>query len=271
MENRKKLYRERFAGIDRLYGAGAGLRLADKHVGVVGLGGVGSWAVEALARSGVGKLSLIDADDVCLSNTNRQSHALDGQFGRGKGEVLAERALAINPSMQMDVVPEFLIASNLEAMLARGFDVVIDACDSVRTKIDLVVACKRRKLPVVVVGSAGGRTDSTLVRVRDLSRTEHDALLALVRKRLRADHRFPRNPDRYFGVPAVYSMENVKYPHPDGSVCGVRPTLEPAAALMLECGGGLGAATHVTGAFAFAAVGRALELLLKPAMQQASG
>ncbi len=263
MERRQKLYRERFAGIDRLYGRGAALRLGGSHVAVVGLGGVGSWAVEALARSGVGRLTVIDADDVCLSNTSRQLHALDGQYGRNKGTVLAERALAINPVIHVDVVQEFLIAANLEAMLARGFDLVIDACDSVRTKLDLVVACKRRKLPLVVVGSAGGRTDPTLVRVRDLSRTEHDALLALMRKRLRADHGFPRNADRYFGIPAVYSMENVKYPHPDGSVSGVRPKLAPDAALKLDCGGGLGAATHVTGAFAFAAVGRGLELLLK--------
>ncbi len=263
MDSRQKLYRERFAGIDRLYGRGAALRLGGCHVAVVGLGGVGSWAVEALARSGIGKLTLIDADDVCLSNTSRQLHALDGQYGRNKGRVLAERAVAINPSIDVEVVQEFLIAANLESLLARGYDLVIDACDSVRSKLDLIVACKRRKLPLVVAGSAGGRTDPTLVRVRDLSRTEHDALLALIRKRLRADHGFPRNADRYFGVPAVYSMENVKYPHPDGSVSGVRPTLAPDAALKLDCGGGLGAATHVTGAFAFAAVGRALELLLK--------
>jgi tRNA A37 threonylcarbamoyladenosine dehydratase len=266
MDNRQKLYRERFAGIDRLYGRGAALRLGGCHVAVVGLGGVGSWAVEALARSGVGRLTLIDADDVCLSNTSRQLHALDGQFGRNKGTVLAERAVAINPSIDVEVVQEFLIAANLQAMLDRGFDLIIDACDSVRSKLDLVVACKRRKLPLVVVGSAGGRTDPTLVRVRDLSRTEHDALLALIRKKLRADHGFPRNADRYFGIPAVYSMENVKYPHPDGSVSGVRPKLAPDAALKLDCGGGLGAATHVTGAFAFAAVGRGLELLLKSAV-----
>jgi tRNA A37 threonylcarbamoyladenosine dehydratase len=263
MESVSKVHRERFAGIDRLYGQGSVLRLSGSHIAVVGLGGVGSWAVEAFARSGIGKLTLIDADEICLSNTNRQLHALDGAYGRGKGVALAERALAINPAIHVDVVPEFLVASNLEAMLARGFDLVIDACDAVRTKLELAVTCRRRKLPVVVVGSAGGRTDPTLVRVRDLSRTEHDALLALIRKKMRAEHGFPRNPDRYFGIPAVYSMENVKYPQADGSVCGVRPKLEPAAALKLDCGGGLGAATHVTGAFAFAAVGRALELLLR--------
>ncbi len=263
MNERQRTYRERFAGIDRLYGQGSALRLGDRHVAVVGLGGVGSWAVEALARTGVGKLTLVDADDVCLSNTSRQLHALDGQYGRGKAAVLAERARAINPAIAIEVVPEFLIAANLEALLARKPDLVIDACDSMRSKIDLIAACKRRKLPVVVVGSAGGRTDPTQVRVRDLSRTEHDALLALIRKKLRAEHCFPRNPDRYFGIPAVYSLENVKYPQADGSVCGLRPQLGPDAALKLDCGGGLGAATHVTGAFAFAAVGKALELLLK--------
>src|SRR5690606_4313776 len=138
-----------------------------------------------------------------------------------------------------------------------------DACDSFRTKVEAVAWCRRRKQPVLTVGSVGGRTDPTLVRVRDLSRTEHDAMLALVRKKLRAGFGFPRNPDRFFGVPAVYSLENVKYPQADGSVSGVRPKLGAEAALKLDCGSGLGAATHITGAFAFAAAGKALEMLLK--------
>jgi tRNA A37 threonylcarbamoyladenosine dehydratase len=108
------------------------------------------------------------------------------------------------------------------------------------------------------------------VRVRDLSRTEHDAMLALIRKKLRAEFNFPRSPQRYFSVPAVYSLENVKYPQADGSVCGVRPQVAGDAALKLDCGAGLGAATHVTGAFAFAMVGKALELLLKPKPKRGS-
>ena len=255
----------RFAGVDRLYGQGTVARLQDKHVCIVGLGGVGSWAVEALARSGVGRLTLVDADEVCLSNTNRQLHALDGQFGRGKAEVLAERCRAINPAMQVDVLATFLLPTNLAQVLDRGYDLVLDACDSFRSKVELIAWCRRRKLPLVVVGSAGGRTDPTQVRVRDLSRTEHDALLALVRKKLRSEFNFPKNKDRYFGVAAIYSLENVRYPQADGSVCGTRPALGPDAALKLDCGAGLGAATHVTGSFAFAAVGKALELLLRPA------
>lgn len=258
------VWTDRFAGIDRLYGVGTVAQLARTHVAVVGLGGVGSWLVEALARSGVGRLSLIDADDLCLSNTNRQLPALDGQYGRGKAEAMAERCLAINPQLVVEPVAAFLTPSNLGQLLGGGFDLVIDACDSFRSKVEAIAWCRRRKQPVITVGSAGGRVDPTLVRVRDLSRTEHDAMLALVRKKLRGEFNFPKGPKRYFGVPAVYSLENVRYVQADGSVCGLRPRLGPDAALKLDCGAGLGAATHITGAFAFAAAGKALELLIKP-------
>ena len=259
----KNELRERFAGIDRLYGQGAVEKFANSRVAVVGMGGVGSWVVEALARSGVGHLTLIDADDICVSNTNRQLPALEGQYGRNKSAAMADRCRAINPLLEAEVVPAFLTATNLEELLDRKFDLVLDACDSFRTKVEMIAWCRRRKLPIVVSGSAGGRTDPTQIRLRDLSRTEHDALLALIRKKLRTEFNFPKNPDRYFGVQAVYSLENVKYPQADGSVCGVRPQLGADAALKLDCGAGLGAATHITGAFAFAMVAKALELLLK--------
>ena len=187
---------ERFRGIDRLYGAGSAARLATAHVCVVGIGGVGSWAVEALARSGVGRLTLIDADDICLSNTNRQLHALDGTYGRTKVGVMAERARAINPAIDIDAFEEFLTPSNLAALLDRGYDLVLDCCDAFRVKVEMIAWCRRRKIPVIVSGSAGGRTDPTLIAVRDLSKTEHDAMLALIRKKLREDFNFPRGPKR---------------------------------------------------------------------------
>ncbi len=258
-----KGWRERFSGIDRLYGRGAVARFSACHVAVVGLGGVGSWLVEALARSAVGRLTLIDADDLCVSNTNRQLPALAGSFGRGKAEAMAERCRAINPEIQVDAVATFLTLSNLEDLLGPGFDLVIDACDSFRSKVEAIAWCRRRKQPLITVGSAGGRIDTTLVRVRDLSRTEHDALLALVRRKLRSEFDFPTGPKRYFGIPAVYSLENVRYPQADGSVSGNRPKLGADAGLKLDCGAGLGAATHLTGSFAFAAAGKALEMLLK--------
>jgi len=263
MRAMEAILQERFAGLDRLYGVGAVQWLSTRRVAVVGLGGVGSWLVESLARSAVGRLDLIDADDLCVSNTNRQLPAVAGQYGRGKAEAMAARCVAINPLVDARPVVQFLLPGNLEDLLGEGYDLVIDACDSFRTKLEAIAWCRRRRQPVLTVGSAGGRTDPTLVRVRDLSRTEHDAMLALVRKKLRADFGFPRNADRFFGVPAVYSLENVKYPQPDGSVSGVRPKLGADAALKLDCGGGLGAATHITGAFAFAAAGKALEMLLK--------
>ena len=261
MDNETKA---RFSGIERLYGQGTLDRLAGAHVGVVGIGGVGSWAVEALARSGIGHLTLIDADDICVSNTNRQLPALDGAYGRNKVDAMADRCRAINPDIRVEAIASFLTPSNMDALLGSGFDLVLDACDSFRTKVEMIAYCRRRKQPIITVGAAGGRTDVTQIRVRDLSRTEHDVMLSLIRKKLRGEFNFPKNRDRYFGVPAVYSLENVRYPQADGSVCGIRPKMGPDEALKLDCGAGLGAATHVTGTFAFAAVGKALEMLLKP-------
>ncbi|MDY1034512.1 tRNA threonylcarbamoyladenosine dehydratase [Stenotrophomonas sp. CFBP8980] len=261
--------KERFAGVERLYGRGSLETLQARRVAVVGMGGVGSWVVEALARSAVGHLTLIDADDICVSNTNRQLPALEGNYGRNKSVAMAERCRAINPGIDVDPVEAFLTPANMVELLDRGFDLVIDACDSFRVKVETIAWCRRRKLPLLTVGAAGGRTDPTLVRVRDVSRTEHDAMLALIRKKLRSEFNFPKNAKRYFGVPAIYSLENVRYPQADGSVCGIRPELGPDATLKLDCGAGLGAATHITGAFAFTAVAKALEMLLAPKKPQA--
>ena len=253
---------ERFGGIDRLYGDGSAGRLAAAHVCVVGIGGVGSWAVEALARSGVGLLTLIDADDVCISNTNRQSHALDGAYGRPKVEVVAERARAINPRIVVEARAEFLTAKNLEGLLDCGYDAVLDACDAIKVKVAMIAFCRRRKLPIVVSGSAGGRRDPTLITARDLSRTEHDILLGTVRRKLRDDYGWTRNPKRYFGVQAVFSRENVNYPQPDGTVCKTR-TADAEGGLRLDCAGGLGAAMHVTATFGMVAASRLIERLLQ--------
>lgn len=254
----------RFAGIDRLYGAGSAERLGRARVAVVGVGGVGSWAAEALARSGVGTVELIDGDDVCIGNTNRQLHALDATIGRPKVDVMAERLRAIQPGIRVAAVPAFLTPASIPELLHDRIDLVLDCCDAFRAKVETIVWCRRRKQPLVVCGSAGGRTDSTLITVRDLAKTEHDALLALIRRKLREEFGYPRSPTRYFGVPAVYSRENVRYPQPDGSVCGTRPESGSGAVAGLDCGTGLGAAMHVTAAFACAAVGRALQRLLQP-------
>ncbi|HEU0277782.1 MAG TPA: tRNA threonylcarbamoyladenosine dehydratase [Rhodanobacteraceae bacterium] len=251
----------RFAGIERLYGSGSGARLAAARVAVVGVGGVGSWAAEAFTRSGVGHLTLIDADEICVSNVNRQLHALGSTLGRSKVQVMAARMRDISPEVEIETIERFLTPATLDALLDRGFDLVLDACDAFRVKVEMVAWCRRRKLPLIVCGSAGGRTDPTQIRVRDLSRTEHDALLSLTRRKLRQAFHFPANPQRYFGVPAVYSLENVRYPQADGSVCGTRPA--GGDSLRLGCAGGLGAAMHVTASFGLVAAGRALERLLR--------
>jgi tRNA A37 threonylcarbamoyladenosine dehydratase len=250
----------RFAGVARLYGADSVTRLASAHVAVIGVGGVGSWAAEALARSGVGRLTLIDADEVCVSNTNRQLHTLASTLGRAKVQVMAARLRDVSPALQVEPIERFLTPAALDELLEQDFDVVLDACDAFRVKVEMIAWCRRRKLPLVVCGSAGGRVDPTLIRVRDLSRTEHDALLSLVRRKLRHDFRFPSNPQRYFGVPAVYSLENVRYPQPDGSVCGTRP--KGGASLRLGCEAGLGAVMHVTASFGLVAAGQVIERLL---------
>lgn len=250
----------RFGGIERLYGAGSVARLAAARVAVVGLGGVGSWAAEALARSGVGAIALIDGDEVCISNTNRQLHTLASTLGHSKVAVMAARLREIHPGISVEPIERFVTPATLASLLDGGFDLVLDACDAFRVKVEMIAWCRRRKLPLVVCGSAGGRTDPTQIRVRDLSRTEHDALLSLIRRKLRQEFHFPQNPRRYFAVPAVYSLQNVRYPQADGSVCGARP--DGTTSMRLGCEGGLGAATHVTAAFACAAVGRCIEMLL---------
>jgi len=258
----------RFAGIERLYGVGSVARFTRAHVCIVGIGGVGSWAAEALARSGIGEITLIDADEVCVSNVNRQSHALEGEFGRPKVDVVAARLRAINPKLRVHALADFVTLKNLPELLGRDepydYDAVIDACDALRIKVAMIAFCRRRKVPIVVSGSAGGRIDPTLITARDLSKTEHDVLLGLVRKKLRDDYGWTRNPKRYFGVQAVFSRENVNYPQPDGSVCKTRPPAADGAeaALKLDCSGGLGAAMQVTASFGMVAAARVLATLL---------
>jgi tRNA A37 threonylcarbamoyladenosine dehydratase len=255
----------RFSSLDRLYGRGTVATLARCHVCIVGVGGVGSWAAEAFARSGIGKLTLIDADEVCLGNVNRQSHALDGTIGRSKVAVLAERLQRVNPALVVEAIAAFVTPTTIAQHLDRGYDYVFDACDAFRVKVEAIVHCHRRKIPLLTCGSAGGRIDPQRVLVRDLNKVAHDMLLGLVRRALRDEFGWQRNPKRYYGVLAVYSLENVRYPQPDGTVCGARPA-SAEDNIRLDCATGLGAAMHVTATFAMHAVGKIIErLLLKAA------
>ena len=168
----------RFAGIGRLYGTEALARLATSHVVVVGIGGVGSWVAEALARSGIGRISLIDMDEVCVSNVNRQLHALDGQVGKPKVEVMAVRLRAISPECEVRAVMDFVTPSNLADLITDDIDCVVDCIDSVNAKVALIAWCRRRKIPVITTGGAGGQIDPTQITVADLSKTVNDPLAA---------------------------------------------------------------------------------------------
>lgn len=151
-------WRQRFGGTARLYGQDALQRFADAHFCVIGIGGVGSWAAEALARTGIGKITLIDMDDVCITNTNRQIHALQGKVGQAKTEVMAERMRAINPECEVICIDDFITPENTAELLSAGFDYVIDAIDSVRPKAALIAWCRRNKIPLITTGGAGARS-----------------------------------------------------------------------------------------------------------------
>jgi len=245
-------FETRFAGIARLYGQSGLTRLRAANVCVVGIGGVGTWAAEALARSGVGALTLVDLDEVCASNINRQLHALTETVGLAKVDVMAERIRSINPECRVAAVPMFFNADTADELLAPKFDHVLDAIDSVSNKVLLLAACRDRRLPVVACGGAGGRRDGTLVRAADLAKVSHDRLLAEVRKKLRKEFQFPAG-DFTMGIECVFSAEAPVFAQPDGSACETRAAAEPGT--RLNCDGGLGSATFVTGAFGFAAAG----------------
>ncbi|MEO6003979.1 MAG: tRNA threonylcarbamoyladenosine dehydratase [Opitutus sp.] len=248
-------YLERFGGVGRLWGREGLQRLHGAHVAVVGVGGVGSWTVEGLARSGVGQLSLIDLDDVCVTNINRQLPALESTIGRSKVAVLEERVRAINPECQVQAVMEFFTAGTVERLLAPSFDYVVDAIDNMTNKARLIAACRDRGLPCLTVGAAGGRRDLTQIRVGDLGDAENDLLLRQVRKKLRRDFGFLPGAQRgrmQFGVRCVWSGERPVFPWADGT-CASTP--EPGSDLTLDCESGFGSAVFVTGAFGLAAAG----------------
>ena len=243
-----------FGGIARLFSKPALGRLRQAHVAVVGIGGVGSWALEALARSGVGALTLIDLDDICVSNLNRQVHALAGTVGRSKVEVMAERIQSINPACQVRAIPEFFTEANADRLLGADLSGVIDAIDNAGNKCLLIARCRERRLRLICSGGAGGRRDPTAVRSADLADASNDRLLAQVRRQLRREWGFPKAGERW-GVPCVFSLEPPVYPGLDGSICHQKPKDPTGADLRLNCDAGLGTASFVTGAFGFAAAG----------------
>lgn len=247
-------YEQRFGGIGRLYTPEGLAKLRQSHVCVIGIGGVGSWAVEALARTGIGKITMIDMDDICVTNINRQIHAMTGTVAQLKTEAMKERVEKINPECVVEIIDDFITPENIPEYLNRGYDYVLDAIDSVRTKVALIAYCKRNKIKLITTGGAGGQTDPSKIQIADLSKTIQDPLAARVRSLLRKEYNFSQNPKRKFGIDCVFSTQPLIFPKM-GEGCEVSATM--------NCANGFGAVTMVTATFGFFAVSRLVDKLLK--------
>lgn len=259
----------RFDRLARLMGDRGVGRLASAHVMVIGCGGVGSWAAESLARSGIGRITLVDFDLVCITNTNRQLHAMKGTVGKSKVEVMAERLRLIHPSGKIDAVARFYEASARDEILASAPDFVIDAIDNVTAKLDLLATCRRRDIPVITAMGAAGRLDPTRVRVDDLAFTVRDGLAKDVRKWLQRKHDIALRDDGTFGIPAVFSDEPMLPPAEvsadakTGFEC-VCPHGENAQHSCEKRARIDGTASFVTGAFGLAAAGYVVRTIADP-------
>ena len=253
--------KQRFGGTERLYGKDATHNLQQIHVCVVGIGGVGSWVAEALARTAIGKLTLIDLDDICITNTNRQIHALQSTIGEAKVIEMRKRINDINPDCQVETVEDFVTPDNVAQLIHSNFDYVVDATDSIKAKASMIAHCKRNKIPIITIGGAGGQIDPTLVTISDLSKTIQDPLAAKLRGHLRRFHHFSNNSKRRFGVECVYSTEQLRYPQPDGSVCATKNMA--SGSVKLDCNSGFGASVAVTATFGFVAAARVVNKLVQ--------
>ena len=257
-------YEQRFGGIRRLYGDKQQACIKSMHVCVIGLGGVGSWAVEALVRTGVGNITLIDYDSIALSNFNRQLPATQENLDRKKSEALALRITSINPHCKVTIIDDFITLDSLADYLGRGYSYVIDAIDSIKFKSGIIYYCKRNKIPVITIGGAGGLIDPTQIAVRDLNKTHNDPLAAKVRSLLRSQYGYTRNPQRYFGIECVYSLEQPRYPKEDGTVGFEKPGIHGVS---MDCNFAYGSSTMVTASFGFIAAARVIEKTLAKAQR----
>jgi len=256
----------RFGGIERLYGRKQSEILANSHVCIIGIGGVGSWVAEALARTGIGHITLIDMDDICTTNINRQIHALTDTVGELKIEAMEQRIKQINPNCQVHLIDDFIGPENVAQYIRTAFDYVVDAIDSVKAKSALIAYCKRFKIPMITIGGAGGQTDPTQITVSDISKTIQDPLMSKVRSTLRRDYNFTKNTKRKFGIDAVYSTEQLVYPNADGSVCHQKADAQ--GSMRLDCNAGFGAVTMVTASFGFIASAVVVKKIIAKALRK---
>ncbi len=248
----------RFGGIVRAYGEIKFAKICKAHIAIVGLGGVGSWAAEALVRSGIGEITLIDFDDVCQSNFNRQIMAVSESIGKMKIDVLAERFHSINPDLKINLRHDRLDSTSLDSILETPYTCFLDCIDQAKNKALLIASAKEKKLPLVTVGGSGGKRFPNKIEVADLSQTHGDPLLAKVRRILRTEYRFPSDKRKKMKVASVFSPETVAIPQncateEDSSDKKIQKN-KP-----LDCGNGLGTVSMVTGTFGFFAAHLVIE------------
>ena len=246
----------RFIGIQRLYGQQAYQKITNSHICVIGIGGVGSWVVESLARSGVEQLTLIDLDHIAESNINRQIHALSETLGQSKIIAMQERIASINPNCKINLIDDHLSCDNIPQLLNTSFDYIVDCIDQFRIKACLIHHCRSNKIDLLTIGGAGGRIDPTRIQVADLSRSEGDSLLAKTRKQLRTQHDFPRNLQRRFDIPCVFSSEQLRYPTDNHEVSTNKS--ECSHLTGLNCANGFGSLSAVTATFGMIACAHVL-------------
>ena len=252
----------RFQGIQRLYGRVASGQIRDSHIAIIGIGGVGSWVAEALARSNVGKLTLIDLDHIAESNINRQIHALSQTLGQSKVAAMAERINEINPCCELNPIDDHLTLENTAKLINNRFSFIVDCIDQFRIKAALIHHCKRNKIKIITIGGAGGRIDPTKICVTDLTRAQGDALLARTRKQLRQRHNFTKNTKRRFDVPCVYSSEPQRYPTKNEEISTTKSKCDTISGL--NCANGFGSLTAVTASFGMIAAAYVLKKIAAP-------
>ncbi len=241
-------YSERFGGLSRIYGDSYLTKAQNSHVCVIGIGGVGTWVVESLVRSGIGKLTLVDLDYVCITNTNRQLHAFEGQVGKLKVDAMTERAKQINPDIEVETIAEFFTQESAERILTSPFHFVVDAIDSIPDKCTLIEECQKRKIPFVISGAAGGKSDPTKIALDDLARTQADNLLKSLKRALKKHRSIEPGANGEYGIPCVFSREPAVMPW---DVCTT--VLKPeSGGVRIDCASGFGAASFTTGAFGLA-------------------
>ena len=245
-------YQARFGGIARLYGQAVLEQLKVSHVGIIGIGGVGTWVAEAMARSGVGHVTLVDLDDICVTNTNRQIHATSQTVGLSKVQVMKKRMLEISPYMRVECIEDFFTSKTADLILNRSYHCLVDAIDDQKRKSELIAECLRREIPIMVSGGAGGRQNPQWVTSADLSQSTHDGLLRNVKRALRTDSAYSDLKtlikSTSWGVPSVFSTERPVYPTENGEVCHTMTTKD---VVRLDCQLGFGASSFVTGTFGF--------------------